>query len=80
MANPFDSIAGILDEYFKLHQLNLQERIADETKRKEILKFVLDRIDAGKSAHEGFKEILPIADDKKFILKLMKELEKMYED
>lgn len=70
----FDSIANTVEEYFYLHQLNLNETIPDETYRKEILKFVLDKIDEGKTAIQGFTELLAITQDKQFVKQQIKKL------
>jgi hypothetical protein len=75
----FDSLGGLVDEYFKIYLLDLGKYFPDE-KKKDIEDFVIKHIEAGKTAYEGFKEYLPHADNKKIIQKLMKELEKMYQD
>ena len=73
----FDSIADAIDERFKIHQLELSKMIADEERRKEITRFVLGRVDQGKTAYEAFSELLDTTDDKALIKSILNNLMKM---
>ena len=73
----FDSIADAIDERFKIHQLELGKMVVDEELRKEMTRFVLGRVDQGKTAYEGFSELLDTTEDKKLIKEILNKLMKM---
>lgn len=57
----FDEIAGVVDEYFRLYQLNISALPITETTRKHILKTILDKIDEGKTLDQALGEFREIA-------------------
>lgn len=73
----FDSIADAIDEKFKIYQLELPKMIADDERRKGMIRKVLSRVDQGKTAYEGFAELLNTTEDKKLIESILAKLHKL---